>query len=117
MRSHAGCLTHTLRSRASDKIPNAIEFRVEFLNKAFADECEKAMRGKPFASDNPEQGDVIIAINPAPMQTRPISVPLINPVRPVNTGHTKPKPLPVLTRENFDIGERPCADVSARVLI
>jgi hypothetical protein len=72
-----------------------------------------ALQGRPFSDAHPDVGNISIKIkSPSEIQA-PTQV---TPGVPHVVHHPKkPPPAPVMLPENFDVGERPSADVSARV--
>jgi hypothetical protein len=109
MSSYSGCLTHTLKSRPSTIYPNTSEFIVHFISRAHAEQCAVALQGRPFSDAHPDVGNISIKIK----SPNEIQVPIAVPIAPhVPQRPTKPLPAPVMLPENFDVGERPSADVS-----
>lgn len=126
MNAHPGCLNHTLKVRQSQKFPGANEILVEFMSKSLADQCVSKLSGKPFLDSYAHMGNAefkvlteweviqakkIRANDPIPPVHPSPPVPIVNPIRPP-PAPTRVFP-PRLTREAFDIGDRPTAEVSA----
>ena len=116
MNAHPGCLNHTLKLRASRKFPGANEVLVEFMSKSLADQCVSKLSGKPFLDSHAHMGSAVFKViterelNKRPDPSPP--VPIVNSSRPPPAPSRIPPPMRP-TRDAFDIGDRPTAEVSA----
>ena len=139
MGAYPGCLAHTLKSRPSKAPANPLECQVEFSDSASAEQCRRSLAGRPFLDSHPECGHVLLKVKTITQSDldkmappREIGIP---PERVVVTmtpsqqpGHTSTPAVfnrpnaaagrPVSARlppppniADFDIGERPSAEV------
>ena len=121
MGSYAGCLPDTLRSRPASQF-GAIEFVVNFTDKDHAVLCANTLIGRPFLDTQPDFGAVIVKVRTQAEVDHAKAMIERNKDRyaaPSSSSSRGPAPrVPVLTRETFDIGERPTVDVrDVRVLV
>jgi hypothetical protein len=111
MSSSPGCMVDTLVLRTSKRAPGTVEFVVEFANRSLAEQCVAKLAGRPFLGSHAHLGSAVYKIMTQSDQDGGYS----DPVLPVIPSRPNP-PRPALprgpTRETFDIGERPSADVS-----
>jgi hypothetical protein len=113
MGSYAGCLPETLKSRPSSQF-GAIEFMVHFTDKDHAVQCANSLIGRPFLDTQPDFGAVIVKVRTQAEVDHAKAMIERNKDRyaaPSSSARGPAPRVPVLTRETFDIGERPTVDV------